>query len=269
VLHRISQGFLDDAVQRELSGRGQRERLPGHGEANRQARLTDGADHGGEVGECGLRRVPGHAVFWPAQDTEHPAHLGQGGAARLRDVAHHGRRLVRVLRDRVGGAVGERDHHGDVMGDDVMHFPGDPGTFRGRGKLYVPLPLPLQVRPPAARVVAEQAGDGHQDGARQPCPHDLFHAVPAAEAQEGEKCSAALKRDHGGQHAPVRLLDGNRVKRDKDGQVIGHLYGVGERLREGRREDDPEDRQRCLPPPEQREHDREDQRHRRYRPDTR
>ena len=131
----------------------------------------------------------------------------------MRDVAHQGRRLLGILRDRVGGAVGERDHHGNVMGDDVMHFPGDPGPFRCCGKLYVPLPLPLQVRPSAARVVAEQAGDGHQEGETQPLPRQPLHSPPVAQALEVEEYRTALQRDHGGQHPPTRLPRPRRPRR--------------------------------------------------------
>ncbi len=60
--------------------------------------------------------------------------------------------------------VSECDHHRDVVRDDVVHFPRDPGALGGSGMVGLLPSFPLYSRGAIARVVAEHCGSGEGEG---------------------------------------------------------------------------------------------------------
>ena len=64
-----------------------------------------------------------------------------------------------VLKADPGCAIAERHHHGEVMGHDIVHLPGDARPLRGGGQLALLVSLPLQ----ASRTVTE-FGQQHPPG---------------------------------------------------------------------------------------------------------
>jgi hypothetical protein len=257
VLEDIRQRLLDHAVERELRARRQQERPPGHGQARRQASRADGRQQVIDVSEGRLRCVLGCVLL--AHDAEQAAHLGERGPAGVRDVAHDGHRLIRILHGRIGGAVGERDHDRKIVRDDVVHLPRDPGPLGGRGELRLVVPLALQpigavdkrreIEPPGTNVVADEPGRRDQAGDEHP-DQDSVGAAP--HVLRSEQHSAGLQYRGGGQDAPGRLVGGDRVERDEQGKVVSHLL-AREQLREDRHGDDSEDQEGCPAAPYQRE----------------
>ena len=244
VLEGVGQRLLGDAVERELGAGRQRERRPGHGQPRRQSGRPHGGDQLLDVIQAGLRGVPGLGRL--AQHAHQPAHLGQGRTPGGRHLAHERDRLARAGPGGVGGAVGERDHHGDIVRHDVVHLPRDPGPF-GRGgelRLLVPLiPQPLGLVSqglegcaPGADVVAEQPGRRVQgaQGQDPEHPHPVLNAGPG----EGQQHRADGQRRGGEHNAPRRLVRGDRVERHEQ-EVAIHAGGI--RLHDNQYENEPED----------------------------
>ena len=65
------------------------------------------------------------------QDSEEPPHVGEGLPSRTGDLPHGGGRRIGGAELGEDRAVGERDHHGQVVADDVVHLAGDAGPFVG------------------------------------------------------------------------------------------------------------------------------------------
>ena len=98
---------------------------PGHRDSvgPRHGRVPGGAPRAA----CGCPRVPRPAVAEPS-------------ASPLR--------RVRVLPAAEAGPVGQRDHHREVVGHDVVHLAGDPGPLGRHRHLGLLVPLPFQALRP-------------------------------------------------------------------------------------------------------------------------
>ena len=102
----------------------------------------------------------------PAEDPEHPAHVGKrlagGGVDRLDRRPDIGRPLVQ----RSLGGAGLDDDHADVVGDDVVELARDPLALLGDGLPVAFLALALEPagpvlgRPELATAVARPRSRG-------------------------------------------------------------------------------------------------------------
>ena len=192
-----------------------------------------------------------------AQHAHQPAHLAQRRTPGGRHLAHDRGRLARVSLGGVGGAVGQRDHHRDIVRHDVVHLPRDPGPFGGRGELGLLVPLPLQppgpvlrgleVGAPGAGVVAGEPGRRDQGGLGQERRRPLRFLDGRG---EGDQHRPGFQR-HGGEHyAPQRLVRGDRVKRHQQGDSVQPLGGQVSGDYD-QHEDEPEDTEGVLAPEHQ------------------
>ena len=97
-----------------------------------------------------------------AQHAEQPAHVGERRAAGLGDGAERPGRRGGVGVGGVPAAVGLRDHHGERVGDDVVHLAGDAGAL-GRGR-DLGLLVALDLEPLGAVDAAPRSSPGATGG---------------------------------------------------------------------------------------------------------
>ena len=136
VLERVGQRLLDDAVDRQLqAGRERRSGLPVSVVAHREARPRGRCSTSSSIWcDPGLRGEL-------ARGRESRAGRRAAGASRSVPGARCATRCASPAwpaRDScasVARAVGERDHHGDVVGDHVVHLARDPRPLRGGRQL--------------------------------------------------------------------------------------------------------------------------------------
>ena len=211
-----------------------RGRRAGDGERGRQRRPRGPARparRAAPMPGCGAR-LAGPLVV--AQHAEQPAHLGQRLAAGAGSAAH--RDLARcsgIVVDRVGGAVGERDHHREVVGDDVVHLARDPRALGGGGEPALLVALGLQSRGALAQRRQQRLAVADVDAqhARRRWPGRTARRTRPAGGRAGAQRSDRqhdpdLEHRGGRQRGPQRLRRGDRVERDEQ-------RGVAERA--GRR----------------------------------
>lgn len=107
---------------------------------------------------------------------------------------------------RVDGGVGERDHDGQVVGDDVVHLPGDTGPFLSDRQSCLLVMLLLQ----ACGTFLH----GREVGARGPCvrPQDGGGDDHRGHRDEGGHEGACRRPAQTGQQGPA-LHDGTGDKR--------------------------------------------------------
>jgi hypothetical protein len=149
VLEHVGQRFLDDAV----GGHGHRRRqgrvVTVDGQADLQARGAQAAGQRRQLADARLRGAAGLKIR-VAEHAEQAAGLGQGLPSAVLDFLQ-GRRVRPARGPRPGGV---QHDHAEVVGDDVVQFPGDPGPLSRRGLLG----LTLQRRVPGAERGGLPAG---------------------------------------------------------------------------------------------------------------
>lgn len=135
VLEGVGEGFLDDAVEGELAALGECG-LALDGLADGQPGPADAVEEAVEVGEGRLGSQfgsRGGAVLGVvAQDVQEAAEFAEGLPAGGADGVEGLRGAVGGLGGGVAAAVGETGDDGEVVADDVVHFPCYAGAF-GRG----------------------------------------------------------------------------------------------------------------------------------------
>ena len=287
VLEHVGQRLLGDPVDREARAGRQVARLAHADERGAQAAGPDLLDQRADVGLGGLRgEALARAVAQPARAGEH-GH-GPGGGGRLGAAPQHAEQAPHVRERRPAGlgdgaerpgrrrgvgvgrvpaAVGLRDHHGERVGDDVVHLPGDPGAF-GRGRdlgLLVALDLEplgavdegldrLPARPPdqAERPDGEGAEPGEDRGRRG------AGGVEPAVHRDAEQDRADERADDRDAVRPPGPVHGDGVQGEQDGEVRGDDERGEEReLEEGERVDRDRGGRRTDPAPGQGGDDRE------------
>ena len=241
VLERVGQRLLDDAEDRQLQPRGERDlRPPGHLVADRQTRGAHVLQQLVELVEPGLRRQPRVLVVL-AQDAEQAAHLGQRLAAGARRGAHRVLGALRVVLDRIAGTVGQRDHHRHVVGDDVVHLARDPCPLRGGGQpaLLVALalePIGALLQRGHERAAIAGARAHHRGGRRQTGePDERIEPVAVAPADQRQH-DAELEHRHRRHRQPSRTRDGHAVEGDEQRHIPERAH-VEQPLDEGDQRD--------------------------------
>jgi hypothetical protein len=195
------------AVGGQVDGGRQRERLPGHGERDGQARLAGSLDEGVEPGQArgGLDRV---GVVGLAQHVEDGAQFAQallaGGLDRLQGF---GGRL-RLGRQDVGGHPGLDVDGGHGVGHHVVEFPRDA--------------QPLLVHLPAGVLLGPVADGG---GVGAPAPHrDPGQRRGGHHAGDEDERAVAVAAervvDTGGRHQHGQGHDGEDDRAARAGRAV-------------------------------------------------
>lgn len=208
-----------------------------------------------QLGDAGQRVALGVRLVGP-QDAQRAPHVGQRLPARLGDLQHRGGGPVRGPVLRVDGGVGERDHDGQVVGDDVVHLAGDPGPLLGDGQQrllllvqrqpFGPLLHGGEVGPAGPHVHPEDGGGDHRRGERDERGQERAVRCPAQAGQHG----AALHDGGGEQRAAPARVRGRRVQGHQQGDVPRQL-DVRQPLDEGRGHHGGEHSERGPAPPHQ------------------
>jgi len=133
VLEDVGQRLLDDPVHRHVNGRGQRGQVLVDGQVHRQAGGPDTGRQDVQVSDARLRGEPGLLVR-VAQDAEQAAGLGLGLPGAVLDLLQ-GLRVGPGWLSRCPGAARLQHDDAEMVSDDVVQFPGDPGPFGRRGLL--------------------------------------------------------------------------------------------------------------------------------------
>ena len=168
-------------------------------------------------------------------------------AAGRGHLRHRSGRPLGIALGHVAGAVGERDHDREVVGDDVVHLARDPRPLVGGDALLEA----VHVGAPRADVEPEHdRGRGHA-GEQHEARHERGRG-PAGDGQHDADLEHQARRDH----PPARLLRRDRVDRDQQREV-GHELDVGQPLPEGHDGDDAEHHERLPAAEEQREDQRD------------
>ena len=178
-----------------------------------------------------------------AQHAEEAAHLGERLATGCRHVLHRLDRLPgRPLRGE-GRAVGQGDHHAQVVGDDVVHLAGDAGALGGGG--------PLFGGGLDGAALTNARADPRRGDREAGEADERLEGVVGAPARRGQHGAGShhAGRDHG---ALPRLARGDREQRNQERGISEHLH-VGEPLHAGDRGDHGEDGHRPASPPHERE----------------
>jgi hypothetical protein len=179
VLEDVGQRLLDDPVHRHGRGRGDRGEVPVNGQSHRQAGGPDAGSQRVQFAGARLRGEPGPLV-WVAQDMQQAASLLQCLPRAVLDLLQD---PAGWLSRRTGAACLQHDH-AQVMGDDVVQFPGDPCPL-SRGGL-----LGLTLRGGAPRGQRDGPPAGVDEHARQPECQQLeerqCHGHRAALPTQGE-----------------------------------------------------------------------------------
>ena len=189
VLEDVGQRLLDDPVDRHVHGRGQRGEVAVDDQVHRQARGPDAGGQRVQVADARLRGEPGLLVR-VAQDAQQAAGLGQCLPGAVLDLLQG--RLGRPAR-RPGAGRLQHDH-AEVVGDDVVQFPGDPRPLGRRGLLG----LALQRRAPRGQRGGLPAGADENAGQpeRRKLQQRQCHVRRAALRSEDQP-QLAVMADHG------------------------------------------------------------------------
>ena len=190
-----------------------------------------------------------------SQHAQQAAHLAERLSPGDRHGLHGRRRALRRLLCGEDSAVGQRDHHAQVVGDDVVHLPRDAGALRGgralleRGLVGVAL----------AHARAQTGGSDRQAGK----PDERLERVVGAPAGGGQHGAQAEHRrgEHG---AAARLVGGDRVQPHQQRGVGEHLH-VGDPLNAGDQGERREDPHRPAASPHERHCERRAEQHQRER----
>ena len=151
VLEHVGQRLLRDPVHRQPGAGRQGARCAHAHERDPHAAGPHLLDERADVGLRRLRLELGRRAVGAAQHAEQPAHVRERGPAGLADGAERPRRGRGVGVRGVPAAVGLGDHHGQRVGDDVVHLPGDARPLGGGGDLRLLVPLDLE----ASRAVLQ------------------------------------------------------------------------------------------------------------------
>ncbi len=232
VAQRIGEGLLHEPVDGELlagvCGRPADDRDP-DGEAGGPDALHQLA----ELADPGLRGVLGRVPLVGPEDPEDAPHIGEGAAPGLRHGLHGRRGAIRSSGREPCGAVGQRDHHGEAVRDDVVHLPRDPAAFGGRsdhgllialaGQLLGPVDQRGEIAPAISDV---HPGQGEEE--TQSDDDDRRGQRPGVEGQEehgGGQCRPdADRRDRHRRRdgesdpcGPRAAVHGERVEGEEEG----------------------------------------------------
>ena len=257
----VGQRLLDDAVGGQVDGGRQRERIPGHGERDRQAGAAGSFDQGVELGQArgGLNGV---GVVGLAEHVEDGAQLPEaflaGGLDGLQGL---GGRL-RLGGQHVGGHPGLHVDGGHGVGHHVVQFPGDtqpllvhlpPGVLGGpvadRGHVGAPV---------GHRDPGEQRGGDHERDDVEAAAVD----VPERVVGGGDRHQHG-QRHRGGRHRPAQAdLGGHRVQGQDRGDQGGAVDVTEQRVDGHRGSRDGQHGERVTAPPGQRQARDRDQRQR-------
>jgi hypothetical protein len=255
VLERVRQRLLDQAEDGQLRGRRERSGRPLDHQRDRQpggAHLVQQLRH--VVGARLRRTLRARAL---AQHPEQPAHVRQRLPAGRRRQLHRPRRLLRIVARREGGAIRERGHHREVVGDDVVHLARDPGALGSRRDLALLVALVLEPRGALLERVQVGAADLHAAAERHGRDHhagqedDGRERTPAAPACDRDR-DAQLERGGGRERPPPRLARRDRVERHQQRQVGPHRPSR-QPLGERHQRDRGEHRRRAATPRQQRQ----------------
>lgn len=245
VLEGVGQGLLDDAVHGELYAAAQRVEIAHGPVGDGQARRADPCQQGVQVADARLRAEQPfvvRAVRVRPQDAQDAAEFAHGLPAGVAEEAQGlGGPLV-VVGGEGGCAVGEPDHDGEVVADDVVHLAGDPGALGGGGEPDALVAFDLQaggavlqcrqVHPADAEGEAE--GDGRRGRAQQEEEAEQrMLDLPQEPDREGQFADG--HRDRPAQH-PQGAVQGQAVQGDEHADA-GLLPQVQRPLDEGDRRD--------------------------------
>ena len=168
MLEHVGQRLLDDAVGRHVHTLRQRRVVTVDEQADLQASGAEAVGQRGQLADARLRGAAGLLV-WVAEHAEQAAGFGQGLPSAVLDFLQ-GRRIRPARGPRPGGV---QHDHAEVVGDDVVQFPADPGPLRRRGLLG----LALQARAPRGQRGSLPAGADENAGhpERQELQRCQFH----------------------------------------------------------------------------------------------
>ena len=172
---------------------------------------------------CGTRELGLSSFSTPSRQP----HLGQRLAAGAGHLLHGRGGLLRGLASGEHRPVGERDHHRQVVGDDVVHLPRDPGALGGGRDTALLVALELeprgpflqrcQQRPPVLDADAEQ---GRRDHQRREADEEREHRVAPAQRRQHRP---DLGHAHRRRRPPARRDRRNGVQRDQQRQIRAQL----------------------------------------------
>ena len=254
MLERVGERLLHDAEDGQLRSGGKLAHVAFDRDRNGQPGRAHLADEHVDLLQTRLRHEPALALAVP-QHAEQAAHLAERLPPGHGDRLHGGDRLLGGILSGKRGAVGQRDHHAEVVRDDVVHLAGDARPLRGgrallqRGLVGVAL----------AHARAEAGGGDGEAGE----PDERLERIVGAPARRGEH---GAQPQHGrGQNCPAaRLVGGDGVEPDQQRSIREHL-DVGDPLRTGDDGECSEDPHGGAPPPDQRHRQRNAEQHERNR----
>ena len=231
MLEGVGQGLLHQPVHGELHPGGHVGGGPVDLQRGVQPGRPDLVDEQIELGQVrdGLKALAGVLPGMLAQHAEQPAGIGQGPAPGGRHRAHDLGGPLRGGGRRRDRRIAQGDHDREVMGDDVVHLPGDPGPLggRGQGPLLIPLAFQAfravaqfgQVGPAGGRVQAQPEGGGDHAGRE-----DRIEPPAAAREQQQPDDHSQLEQARAHERVPARPQRGHRVQGDEQGRAVD---GVG------------------------------------------
>ena len=231
VLEGVGQGLLHQPVHGELHPRGHVRGGPVDLQRGVQPGRPDLVDEQIELGQVRdrLEALAGVLAGPLAQHAEQPAGIGQGPAPGGRHRAHDLGGPLRGGGRRRDRRVAQGDHDREVMGDDVVHLPGDPGPLGGRGEGPLLIPLAFQafravaqfgqVGPAGGRVQAEPEGGRDHAG-----NEDRVEPPAAAREQQQPDDHPQLEQARAHERVPAWPQRGHGVQGDEQGRAVD---GVG------------------------------------------
>ena len=192
MLEDVGQRLLDDAVCGHIHRCWQGRVVTADGQADLQARGAQAAGQRWQLAYARLRGAVG-LLIWLAQDAERAAGFNQGlPSAVLNFLQGH-----RVSPASGPCPCGVQHDHAEMVGDDVVQFPGDPGPLGRHGLLGLALhrgvPRDHRDGSPAA------ADQGTSQPERRNLQKRQCHARTAVEQQPQPAVLADLVHDGGGE----------------------------------------------------------------------
>ena len=153
---------------------------------------------------------------------------------------------------RIRRAVGEPDHHRQVVRDDVVHLPRDPGTLGGGAEPALLVALELQ--PSGALLQRRQQRPALPDRDAEHCAGDAERGQPdpvlgdiARRPPRGGHHRAGLGHDPGDDDRDERSVEREPVERHEH-RYVRDLRGRGQPLRERDPGDQSEAERTAAPP---------------------
>lgn len=215
-----------------------------HTQAHRQARPAYALQQRVDVVEGGLRGAVGVLRLVP-QHPQQAAEFGEGLTAGGADGLQRLGGALRTTGSGVRATVGQARDDGEVVADDVVHLPGDPGPFGGGGEAGLLVALAFQPVGPVdegLRVLlarthqdAREGGDGEHPDVREQQPVPVVREPHRGSYQGGGEQRAGpgqgAHRESYGDVEDHDLLEQRRL----DGRA-GPYVDEGERGHEGQHE---------------------------------